>query len=260
MARLVILAAIALCAAAPALAAPLAPPDPTQLAESYFDEAERFDALLTYETTRGGIRVLFSLSRRWRNGEAELLFDVREPTQFDKWALLVRQNRGAADDLFAYLGNFTGRRVRRLSAQVLEREAMYQMVALADFRPAARGELRYVAGPDATVGETPCHTVVAFPVKDVLGFDHAELLFAADTGLLIESRFYRGEREFRRITTTPADYSEFEGRRLPVRRIARSWADSGETALLLRSVLPTADLPDELFSHKNLLVQRFPDF
>jgi hypothetical protein len=28
----------------------------------------------------------------------------------------------------------------------------------------------------------------------------------------------------------------------------------------LVSLLATPDLPDELFSHKNLLVQRFPDY
>lgn len=260
MARVVILVALACALAAPVARAVSSAPEPAQLAETYFDEAERFDALLTYEITRGPVRAVFTISRRWRDGEAELLFDVREPTQFGDWAMLVRQNRGAADDLFAYLGNTTGRRVRRLSAPVLEREALYQMLALADFRPTARGELVYEAGADQTLAATPCHVVVAVPRSPALGFDRVELAFAADTGLLLESRFFRGEREFRRLSTTPADFADFGGHRLPVRRIARSWADSGETALVLKNALPTADLPDELFSHKNLLVQRFPEF
>jgi hypothetical protein len=257
--RLILGALLTVCAAAP-VGAVTPTPEPAQLAEGWFDATERFDALLTYEITRGPLRAVFTISRRWRGDEAELLFDVREPTQFGDWALLVRQNRGAADDLFAYLGSTTGRRVRRLSAPVLEREALYQILALADFRPTARGELVYEAGPDESLAGTPCHVVVARPRRAVLGFDKVELAFAADTRLLLESRFFRGKREFRRLTTTPADFADFDGHRLPVRRIAKSWADSGETALLLKNALPTSDLPDELFSHRNLLVQRFPDF
>ncbi len=262
MARLVtfVALALALASAAPAARAVTNVPEAAALAEAYFDETERFDALLTYETIRGPIRAVFTLSRRWRKGEAELLFDVREPTQFGDWAMLVRQNRGAADDLFAYLGSATGRRVRRLSAPVLEREALYQMLALADFRPTARGELVYQAGPEQVVAGTRCHVVIALPRHAALGFDKVELAFDAATGLLLESRFFRGTREFRRLSTTPADFADFGGHRLPVRRTARSYADSGETLLVLKNALPTADLPDELFSHRNLLVQRFPEF
>jgi hypothetical protein len=262
MARIAIFAALVLTVAgAPAARAVSADPDPARLAEAYFDEAERFDALLTYETSRGGpIKVVFSISRRWRDGEAELLFDVREPDRFDDWAVLVRQNRDAADDLFAYLGGDSGRRVRRLPAAYVEREAVYQLLALADFRPTARGELLYSAAPDQVVSATPCHTVIGVPSHGVQGFDRVEMAFAADTGLLLESRYFRGEKEFRRISIAPEDYKEFDGRRLPVRRTAHSYADSGTTELVLKNVLPTSDLPDELFSHRNLIAQRFPDF
>jgi hypothetical protein len=247
-------------------AAAAIPEDPTALAESYFDESERFDAFITYENRRGPLRVLFTVARRWHDGLAELLFDVREPTDFRKVALLARQTRGGSDDLFAYLGGMTGmgdianRRVRRLSAPDLEREAIYSVFALGDFRPFAKGELRYDAAPDAVVADTPCRVVIGRPVEGALGFDRVELAFAADTGLMLESRFFRDEREVRRISISPDAYEVHDGRRLPMRRIARSFPDSGETELLTRHVLATSDLPDELFSHKNLVAQRFPDF
>jgi len=247
-------------AIAAARAAAEAPVDPAALAEAYFDESERFDAFVTYESRRGPARMLFTLSRRWRDGLAELLFDVREPAVFGKYALLARQTRGGSDDLFAYLGELTGRRVRRLSAPVLERQAAFNLFALGDFRPIAPGELRYEAAPDATVAGTPCRVVIGRPEHDTIGFDRVELAFAVDTGLLLESRFFRGEREFRRISIAPEDYAERDGRRLPLRRIARGWADNGETELLLKNVLATPELPDELFSHRNLVAQRFPDF
>jgi len=258
-ARLAICAALTLATALPARGE--IPTDPTELAEAYFDETERFDALTTYESRRGPLHLLFSLSRRWRDGLAELLFDVREPQAYGHFALLARQTRAGSDDLFAYLGEYTDRKVRRLSAPDLEREAIFNLFALGDFRPFALGELRYEAAPDASVAGTPCRVVVGWPTTgDTLGFDRIEFAFAADTGLLLESRFFRGQREFRRITIAPEDYAEHDGRRLPMRRTAHSWGDAGQTELVMKSVLPTPDLPDELFSHRNLLVQRFPEF
>jgi hypothetical protein len=210
-------AVLALCVLPVALAArpasAVAPGDPTELAEAYFNESERFNAFLTYENTRGPLRMLFTVSRRWRDGLAELLFDVREPTVYREYALLARQTRGGSDDLFAYLGEATGRRVRRLSAPTLEGEAVYNIFALGDFRPIAPGELAYEAGPDETVAGTPCRMVIGWPTHDTLGFSKVVLAFAADTGLLLESRFFRESQEFRRVSISPDDYQEHDGRR-----------------------------------------------
>jgi hypothetical protein len=258
------LASLAVCllvaASVAARASAEIPRDPAALAEAYFDETERFDAFVTYENRRGPARVLFTVARRWHDGLAELLFDVREPTAFRKWALLARQTRGGSDDLFAYLGDSTGRRVRRFSAPDLERQAVYSVFALGDFRPFAAGELSYQAAPDASVADTKCQVVIGRPARDSLGFNRVELAFAADTGLLLESRFFRGEQEFRRISIPPDAYEVHDGRRLPMRRIAHSYADSGETELVVKRVLATPELPEGLFSHRNLVAQHFPDF
>jgi hypothetical protein len=260
------LAGAARCDAPPAaiardaLPAPLAE-EPTALAEAYFDESERFDALMTYEVKRGPARALFTIARRWRDGLAELLFDVREPASFDKWAMLLRETRGGSDDLFFYAGNATDRRVRRLASSQIERQALFELIAIGDYRPTARGELSYEAGPDEQLDTVPCHVVIARAAHPYLGFDSLELVFAADTKLLLQSRVMRGSKEARRLTTAPGDYAEFDGRRLPLRRVAKRWADDGgETEIVLRRVLEIGDLPDALFSQLNLRVQHFPEF
>jgi hypothetical protein len=248
------------CAPADALPDAVAPADPAALAEAYFDEAERFDALLTYEAHRGPASVVFSVARRVREGEAELLFDVREPASFAKWALLLHQNRGASDDLFAYFGEATGRRIRRLTAGDLERQAFFALLALADYRPHARGELRYEGARDGEVDGVACQVVTAFAAAPNLGFDRVELSFAKDDNLLLESRYFRGDKEFRRLTSKRNDFRNIGGRRLAFHRIAKSWADDGETEIDLLRVLDTPELPDSLFSHMNLKTQRFPVF
>ena len=258
------LARFALCilvAASPAARVSATPPDdPAALAEAYFDETERFDALLTFENRRGPARMVFTLARRFRGDQAELLFDIREPTAFRKWALLARQTRGGSDDLFAYFAEATGRRVRRISAAHLERQAVFSLFAIGDFRPPAPGELGYEAAGELTVAGRRIRVVKGLPTHGALGFDRVELQFDATTGLLLESRYFRGEQEFRRISIAPDAYEVHEGRRLPMRRFARSWGDDGVTELVLRGVLATPGLPDALFSHRNLVAQRFPDF
>jgi outer membrane lipoprotein-sorting protein len=234
--------------------------DPTELAESYFEQSERFDALLTYEVKRGPAGALFSIARHWDDGLAKLLFYVREPESFEKWAMLMLENHGGSDDLFFYAGDDTGRRVRRLASSQLERQAIFELIALGDYRPTARGELSYAAGVDETIDDVLCHVVVARTPQPVLGFDELQLVFAAKERLLLQSRFYRSDKEVRRLTTTLADYQDVGAHKLAMRWTARRWADGGETEIVLRHVVETAELPDGLFSQRKLSTQHFPEF
>ena len=237
--------------------------DASALAEAYFDEAERFDGFLTYEVRRGPASATFTVARRWRDGLAELVFDIREPEAFSKWALLLRENRGGSDDLFAYIdktGTVFDRGVRRLAASQLERHAFFDLLAIGDYRPTPRGELVYQAAPDERLDGVPCRVVTATAPKSYFGFDRIELAFAADTGLLLETRLIQGGREVRRLTSAPGDFKDVGGRRLPFRRVAHGWADDGETEIVLLRVVETPDLPDGLFSELNLRVQHFPEF
>jgi len=247
------------------LAAPVPDFDPAAvppdvLAERYFDEAQRFDAFLTYEVTHGPARAVFTVARRWRDGLAELIFDVREPHDFEKWAALLRQTRGGSDDLFLYAGSASDRRIRRLAAPQVERHAFFDMLAIGDYRPTARGELDYANGDDETLGTVPCRVVVATTPAPILGFERMELVFSKSAGLLLEERYFRGGREIRRLTSKPEDFRDVEGRRVPFHRVARTWPDSGPTEIALLHVLETADLPDDLFSSLNLKKQHFPEF
>ena len=237
--------------------------DPTALAETYFDEAQRFDAFLTYEVTRGPARAVFTVARRWKDGLAELMFDVREPADFDKWAVLLRQTRGGSDDLFFYVdktgSQYLDRRVRRAPSSLLERHAFFGMLAIGDYRPTARGELGYAAGPDELSGDVPCRVVIGTTPTSYLGFDRVELVFAKSSGLLLEERYYLRDKMMRQLTSKPEDFREVDGRRLPFKRVVRSWPDDGPSEIALVHALETPDLPDNLFSSLNLRKQRFPN-
>jgi hypothetical protein len=250
-------------AAADAPAFDPATADPTALAETYFDEAQRFDAFLTYEVTRGPARAVFTVARRWKDGLAELMFDLREPAEFDSWAALLRETHGGSDDLFFYAdrtGTPVDRRVRRFPATQLERHPFFDMLAIGDYRPTARGELSYTDGPDELSGDVPCRLVIGTTPSPYLGFDRVELVFAKSSGLLLEERYYTRDKMVRRLTSKPADFREVEGRRIAFKRIVRGWPDDGATEIALVNVLQTPDLPDNLFSSLNLRKQHFPEF
>jgi hypothetical protein len=235
--------------------------DASALPEACFDEVERFDALLTYEVRRGPASAVFNVARRWRDGLAELLFDVRAPPAFEKWAMLLQETRSGSDDLFIYADDLTFNRVRRIPSQDMERDALFALFSAGDYRPTPRGELSYVPAPDAEIANVPCKVVIARTTHAYLGFDELELFFAAETGLLLESRFIRDGREVRRLSTTPGDYRDIGGgHRLPFHRVARRWADNGETEIVLHRAVETPGLPDQLFTKHNLLVRHFPLF
>ena len=257
-------------AAPPAAAADAAPAfdpataEPSALAEAYFEEAQRFDAFLTYEVKRGPARAVFTVARRWKEGLAEQMFDVREPSEFDKWAVLLRQTRGGSDDLFFYVdrtgSSYLDRKVRRAPSSLLERHAFFGILAIGDYRPTARGELSYAAGPDELSGDVPCRVVIGTTPSPYLGFDRVELLFAKSSGLLLEERYYNRDRMARQLTSKPEDFREVDGRRIAFKRVARTWPDDGPTEIALVHVLETPDLPDNLFSSLNLRKQHFPEF
>ncbi len=232
--------------------------DPTNLADAYFAQLYGFDALEAYESIRGPARATFSVARRWQNGRAKILIDVQAPDSFSKWALLLLHNRSRSDDLFAYIPSW--RRVHRLTAIDLEMQVLFQVLSLGEFRPIAPGELEYARLPEAEVEGETCDVIEGRPRHRGLGFDRVELAISPRSGLALRTVFFKGSNEIRRILVSPADIREYGKRRLPVRRRISSPPADGVTELVLRNLILDPVLPDSMFTHHNLRVQRFPSF
>jgi hypothetical protein len=231
---------------------------PAELAASYFEQLHGFSALEAYESRRGRARTSFGLARRWRDGRADILIDIQSPQSFAKWALLLRHNFGRSDDLFVYVPGW--RLVRRLSALQLEAEVIYQLLPLGDLRPIVPGELEYTRLGDTQIEGERCVEIEGRPRHVGLPFDRVELALSTRSGLALRTRYFQGPREIRRILVSPQDIREYEGRSLPQRRRIIIPPDPGVTEILLRNVLMDPILPDRLFTHHNLRVQRFPRF
>ena len=216
-----------------------------------------FDALLAYRASRGSAEAGFVVARRWSGEHSQVMLDIREPASFAKWAVLMLLRSHRSDDLFVYVPPV--RRVLRLNPALLQ-HPIFELVSLGDLRPIAPGELVYTGIGREEVEGQACTVIEGRPLHAGLGFERVELAVSDASGFSLRSRYYRGERELRRVLISPADLRGFAGRQLPARR--RILLDGGRQATVveLLNVLLDPALPDRFFSKHTLRAQRFPSF
>jgi hypothetical protein len=243
-------------------AGPEPPParDAAEVAEAWFRQVHRFDALEAYEGRLGSRVMQFVVARRWKDGRAQLLVDIRAPQSLAKVAFLFLQNRDRSDDFFVYWP--PARKVLRLTAAELDSGVLPigRLMTLGDMRPVLPGELVHTPLPDTEVEGEPCRSVESRPSGRTLGFDRMVLEISKKTGVALRTRLYRGRREVRRISVSPNDVRRFDGRYLPVRREIEILTDGAKAELVLRNLMIDPPLPDQLFSEQSLITQRFPSF
>ena len=117
-----------------------AAPDLAALGDGHFAKLFGFGAYEAYESSRGRHRVEFVVMRRWGEGEAQILIDVRDPPDFEQVALRLDAKTDRSDDLFAY--NPFERKVLRMVPDQLSGPIL-SLISIADQRTISPGELRY---------------------------------------------------------------------------------------------------------------------
>jgi hypothetical protein len=243
-----------------------APPAPEErstaadVAEAWFKQVHGFNAFEAYEGRLGERRAQFVVARRWKDGRAQVLVDVRSPRSLAKVAFLMLQNRDRSDDYFVYYPQL--RKVLRITAAELDTSVapIGRLMTLGDMRPVLPGELIHTALPDEEVEGEPCRVVESRPTGRRLGYDRMVLAISQTTGVALRTQFYRGDREVRRIRVSPGDVQRFDDRYLPVRRRIQFFGDGTTADLILRNLMIDPPLPDQLFSKQSLITQRFPSF
>jgi hypothetical protein len=237
--------------------------EPRVLAERHFQQLYGFNSVEAYEQSTGAALTRFAVARRWVDGQAELLVDVRHPIDLAKFAFLLRRNRDRMDDLFVYFPDLPQirlglkRRVRRLAAIPNQ---LSGMVSLSVLRPIATDELDYRRLAEEEVEGELCNVIEGVPKRGTLPFDRIELALSPSSGFALRTRYFAGERELRQVLISPNDIREFAGRILPGRRRIVHSPSGRVSELRLVNAMVDISLPDRLFTKHNLRVQRFPSF
>ena len=253
---------------APGRAAPFEHDLPAALAEAHFSHLHAFNLVAAYESSHGGARAIFVVARRVSGDRSELLMQFRafelarsagddaplaQTPSMKSFAGLLIHNRGRSDDLMVYFPMM--RRVRRLPAPDLQRQPVFRIFPLGEFRPIVSGELRYrflSRDPDALAIE-------GRPVEKSPSFDRVELYFERGAPRAVRTIFFLRGEELREVQIDPDDVQTLQGRLLP--KLTRIVTPDGEvTELRLRNALIDPLLPEEIFTEHNLWVQRFPNF
>ncbi len=250
----------ALVCAVVAGAAPALAFDERRLAaqgDRHFAQLSGFDAVEAYEVSKGSASASFVVMRRWSGSGAEVLIDVHEPASLERLAILITQNDDRSDDLFAYFPAW--RRVLRLNPRLLQ-APIFELISLADVRPIAPGELEYSRLEDEEVAGELCTVLEGRPTHKGLGFERVELVLSRESGFSLRTSFFRSGREIRRVLIAPEDLRRYGQRLLPARRRILFDPDGEPVRVELRNVRINPALPARLFSHHNLMTQRFPSF
>lgn len=249
-----------------AAAAPPSRPSAAALARRAFAQLHGFDALEAYEGRGSATSMDFAVARKWSLRGARIALYVERPAHLDELAFLMLQHRGGGEDLFIYLTpqifprGYAGR-VRRLPGPRMD----YALpnggpMPLLEFRPLDPEGFDFRHLAPAAVEAEPCDVIEGRPTRRGLGFDRLVLTLSRRTGVALRSRYFRGERELRRVEVAPGDVTRHAYGWLPSRR--KIYAPNGRLSaeLILRNLVVDPQLPDSLFTHRALRFQRFPSF
>jgi len=237
------------------------------LAEAHFEHLYAFDMLAAYESRSEHITATFVVARRWQPERPELLLhfvslESGDPARNRAWSApvgkvfagLLVHNLGRSDDLMVYTP--WSRRVRRLPAPELQKQPMFEVLPLGEFRPIVRGELRYRALASREPGIRIVEGRTRYRGQP---FDRVRLHFATGAPLAVRTVFFQGDETLRTVHIDPGEVREIHGRLVPYRQ--RIELPSGAvTRLRLRNLVVDPILPEEIFTEHNLWVQRFPRF
>ncbi|MBW2281493.1 MAG: outer membrane lipoprotein-sorting protein [Deltaproteobacteria bacterium] len=249
----------------PGSASPLQADLARSLAEGHFEHLYAFNLLAAYESTHGRQTATFVLARRWAPDRTELLIHAHQLEGRQPWqrglrkqlAGLLVHNLGRSDDLMVYVPEL--RKVHRVPAAELQKRPVFRLVPLGDFRPIIPGELAYRSLPDVVEDGRRLRVVEGRRIHEGQSFDRIELYFAEAEPLAVRTIFFADGHELRRVLIDPEDVKSYEGRPIAIRHRITT-PDGGITDLRMRNILVDPALPAELFTEKNLWLQRFPRF
>jgi hypothetical protein len=251
--------------------APRAAGDEPSAAELFSAWQSQLFGASSVETWRGdwqGQELVIGVARRWTDGVPQVLLHVFEPHNYDTLGFLLHQRDGGATPVIEYYrsprifppGPRIGRVVELVLPSAIERlPYMPGLPALVDLWPSRAEDFAHVRLPDVEISHVPCRVIESRP-RDASGnYDRVVTSLARDSGVALDTTWFRGERIARRVTVAPADVERSGGRALPKRRVVD--ADGSEAQVLERKVVNLEPVfPDQLFTSSNLRAGRFPSY
>jgi len=240
----------------------------SELGARWVRQLERAGVLEAYELRSGDDDSLgFAVARKAFPGEVRLLIDVARPRHLDEVALLALRRAGRPAEIFSYAtsqlygrgpgGPAPGTVVRVPSiAQGLRRvSAAAHAVEL--LLPVLPGDYAFEWLGDDAVAGTPCQRIRAVPARAAVR--EMELCISVESAVALRRRLVAEDGTRLVVETSVDQIREVGDRFVALRQYVRTSAGE-EAELHLVNVLSDVELPDRMFTRRNLRRQRFPSF
>jgi len=188
-------------------------------------------------------------SRRYSPPFSKTLVRFTAPADVAGAGFLQIQKREGDDERFLFLPEL--KRSRRISGNLRSSSFMGTDFSFADLDRRDLRESSSVAKPDENIGKYPCFHLDSKPSRADSSYSHIETWVRMDNYLPLKMQMYDRAKVLYKTLTA-----------LEVRRVKGQWfvtksqmvdhAQSHETSLVIDSIEPTADIPDEEFTVRNL--------
>ncbi|MFI5316685.1 MAG: hypothetical protein ACHQ6T_13370 [Myxococcota bacterium] len=246
---------------------PSAEPTANELAASARAALFASNVVEVWQTDWQGLELTLGVARRWESGEPQVLLRILKPYKYSELAYLLRPRKAGGPRIEYYrsprmfpAGARAGRTLEVTTASRIERLRFVPgLPTLADLWPEDPAGFRYARLPDEQVEGVPCRVLETRPIEADGGYDRIVTALARDSSVALETRWFRGERQVRRIAVQPQDVEKVDGKSVVRKRLIEQQGSPPQSVDVVRfSIDPV--FPDQLFTTSNLRTGRFPSY
>lgn len=244
-----------------------AEPTAEALARAWFDQLYAGNSVAVWSSEWGGSEFVLGIARRWQEGRPEVFVHVFAPRVYDELNFLLRERDERRLELLYFRtpklfrgGQKAARVATTRVPDPLERLPFAEgLPAVVDVEPVRADDYVFARLPDAKLANRPCRVVEGKPRAANLGFDLVRITLASETGVALETTWFRSGEIVRRVQVDPADVRDYDGRALPS-RVTVERPGNGAQIFSVRSLRLDPPLPDQLFTTQNLKLGHFPSY
>ena len=236
-------------------------PEAARIVRDSLAQSQGFDALEAWELNGLQQSYRFAFARKWRGDRVKILGYVLAPEDLKAAAYLGHFRPGEPPEVWLRVPDLDGPYYGQIRRGRGSRAPPAVVIAAEVALPTLPDDYAYRRLPDDAIEGEPCSVVEGRPLRAPRagGVDRKVYWISQLSGVALRKVHFRRDRELSRVSVSPRDVHEMDGRAVATRRLVRI-EDGTFAELSLRNALSDVELPDSLFTERTLEVQRYPSF
>lgn len=236
-------------------------PEAARIVRESLTQSQGFDALEAWELNGLQQGYRFAFARKWHGDRVKILGYALAPAELEDAAYLGHFRPGEPPEVWIRVPDLDGPYYGQIRRGRGSRAPPAVVIAAEVALPTLPDDYAYRRLEDDAIEGEPCSVVEGRVLHErgSGGFDRLVYCISQLSGVALRKVYYRGDRELRRVSVSPRDVQETDGRALATRYLVRI-EDGTVAELRLRNALLDVELPDSLFTERTLETRRYPSF